>query len=178
MREDTSFGPVWIFPDMLPEKAAKHGARLDLMWPDLEGFVAMHMGNAKGGAWLVRAPKAALENSGCLTASASEWPVAEGTVWPPVIDVLVKVAYDSHISGRVIGQEHDELLKENVWVVLHKSGHESRLTEREVEHISGSEADGVLRDEHEAQAVETIHKAEGKALLEGESDEPGVSGLQ
>lgn len=83
MRQDTPFGPVWLFPDMLPEKAAKHGARLDLLWPDLDGFSAMHMGPGKGGAWLVRAPKEALDRAGYRTDSAAEHPVAEGTVWPP-----------------------------------------------------------------------------------------------
>lgn len=84
MREDTVFGPVWLFPDFLPEKAAKHGARLELMWPDLEGFTAMHTGPAKGGGWVVRAPMAALAARGLPTDSASEHPVKEGTVWPPI----------------------------------------------------------------------------------------------
>lgn len=84
MRQDTPFGPVWIFPDMLPEKAAMHGARLELLWPDLEGFSAMHTGAPSGGAWIVRAPLAALENAGLPTDSAAEHPVAEGTVWPPI----------------------------------------------------------------------------------------------
>lgn len=91
MRNDTDYGPVWIFPDMLPKKAARHGARLDLMWPDLEGFTAMHTGPSTGGAWLVRAPKAALEARGLLTGSASEHPVAEGTVWPPLPESTVKL---------------------------------------------------------------------------------------
>jgi hypothetical protein len=84
MREDTVFGPVWLFPDFLPEKAAKHGVRLELMWPTLEGFTAMHTGPPKGGGWVVRAPMAALEKAGLPTDSASEHPVKEGTVWPPI----------------------------------------------------------------------------------------------
>lgn len=84
MKYDTHLGPVWIVPDTLPEKVAKQEARIYLMWPDLEGFTAMHTGDSTGGAWLVRAPKAALEARGMPTASASEYPVAEGTVWPPI----------------------------------------------------------------------------------------------
>jgi hypothetical protein len=84
MREDTPFGPVWLFPDALPEKAAKHGARIELLWPDLEGFSAMHTGPPTGGAWVVRAPLAALERAGFRTDSAAEYPVKEGTVWPPI----------------------------------------------------------------------------------------------
>lgn len=84
MRADTSFGPVWLFPDSLPERAAMHGARLELMWPDLDGFTAMHTGPTKGGAWVVRAPKAALEKCGLATDSAAEHPVEEGTAWPPI----------------------------------------------------------------------------------------------
>jgi hypothetical protein len=84
MRVDTTVGPIWLYPDNLPEKAAKHGARLELLWPDLEGFVAMHTGTGDEGAWLVRAPEAALEKAGYNTGSASERPVKEGTVWPPI----------------------------------------------------------------------------------------------
>lgn len=84
MRQDTPFGPVWLFPDMLPAKAAMHGARLELMWPDLEGFIAGHTGPPKGGAWLVRAPLEALKARDLPTGSAAEHPVAEGTVWPPI----------------------------------------------------------------------------------------------
>lgn len=84
MRSDTPFGPVWLIPDMLPEKAAMHAVRLELCWPDLDGFIAMHTGPPRGGAWLVRAPTKALEASGELTGSAAEHPVAEGTVWPPI----------------------------------------------------------------------------------------------
>jgi hypothetical protein len=69
---------------MLPEKAAKHSARLELLWPDLEGFTAMHTGPDGGGGWVVRAPLAALEKNGLPTDSAAEHPVAEGTVWPPI----------------------------------------------------------------------------------------------
>lgn len=85
-RTETPHGPVWIVPDNLPEKAAKHAARLDLMWPDLEGFDAAHMGPGRGGAWLVRAPMAALEARGLPTGSAAEHPVADGTVWPPLVE--------------------------------------------------------------------------------------------
>lgn len=84
MRQDTEFGPVWIYPDTLGEKAAKQGARLELLWPDLEGFIAMHMGPSPGGAFLVRAPAEALAARHFKTGSASEHPVAEGTVWPPI----------------------------------------------------------------------------------------------
>lgn len=84
MRQDTPFGPVWIYPDNLPERAAMHGARIDLLWPDLDGFVAMHTGPAIGGAWLVRAPKEVLDKRGYRTDSAAEHPVADGTCWPPI----------------------------------------------------------------------------------------------
>lgn len=84
MRTDTPFGPVWLLPDMLPEKAAMHSVRLELLWPNLDGFIAMHTGSPIGGAWLVRAPIAALEMAGFPTGSAAEHPVAEGTVWPPI----------------------------------------------------------------------------------------------
>lgn len=83
-RTDTQFGPVWLIPDMLPEKAAMHAARLELCWPDLDGFTAMHTGPLKGGAWLVRAPLKALAAAGEPTGSAAEYPVADGTVWPPI----------------------------------------------------------------------------------------------
>lgn len=84
MRQDTPLGPVWLIPDMLPDKVAMHSARLELLWPDLEGFSAMHTGPSSGGAWLVRAPMAALEAAGLPTGSAAEHPVKEGTVWPPI----------------------------------------------------------------------------------------------
>lgn len=84
MRHDTPLGPVWLVPDTLPEKAAMHAARLDLEWPDLEGFVAMHTGPPKGGTWLVRAPRKALRTRGYLTTAAAELPVKEGTAWPPI----------------------------------------------------------------------------------------------
>lgn len=83
-RQETPFGPVWLEPDFLGEKAAMQAARLDLAWPDLEGFVAMHTGPSRGGAYVVRAPRAALEARGLPTGSAAEVPVAEGTVWPPI----------------------------------------------------------------------------------------------
>lgn len=85
MRQDTPFGPVWLVPDSLGEKVAKTTARLDLAWPDLDGFDAAHTGPAKGGAFLVRAPLAALEARGLPTGSAAEHPVEDGTVWPPLV---------------------------------------------------------------------------------------------
>jgi hypothetical protein len=84
VRQETPLGPVWMVSDVLPEKAAMHVARLDLLWPDLEGFTAMHTGPSRGGAWLVRAPLAALESRGLPTGSAAEHPVKAGTVWPPI----------------------------------------------------------------------------------------------
>jgi len=63
------------------------------MWPDLEGFIAMHSGPAHGGAWLVRAPAAALEAMGFPTGSAAEHPVAEGTCWPPIDQPLGENAW-------------------------------------------------------------------------------------
>jgi hypothetical protein len=57
---------------------------MDLLWPDLEGFTAMHTGPPKGGAWVVRAPIAALEHAGYRTDSGAEHPVKDGTVWPPI----------------------------------------------------------------------------------------------
>jgi hypothetical protein len=86
MRTDTEVGPVWLVPDKLGEKAAKHVARLDLLWPDLDGFVAMHTGPARGGSFVIRAPRAALEARGLPTGSAAELPVAEGTCWPPIAE--------------------------------------------------------------------------------------------
>lgn len=84
MRTDTDLGPVWLVPAGLGEKAAKHTARLDLAWPDLDGFEAMHTGRGPSAAFLVRAPRAALEARGLATGSAAERPVADGTVWPPI----------------------------------------------------------------------------------------------
>lgn len=86
MRVATELGPVWLVPDKLPEKVAKQAARLDLAWPDLDGFVAMHTGHGDEGAWLIRAPREALEARGLPTGSAAELPVAEGTVWPPIAE--------------------------------------------------------------------------------------------
>jgi hypothetical protein len=83
-RQDTPFGPVWLVPDALPEKVAMQTARLDLLWPDLDGFTAMHTGPPRGGAWLVRAPSRALAARDLPTGSGSEHPVAAGTVWPPL----------------------------------------------------------------------------------------------
>lgn len=87
MRKDTPLGPVWIVPNTLPERAAKHAARLDLGWPNLDGFVAMHTGPKIGGMWIVRAPRAALIANNCLITSAAELPVKEGTCWPPISEV-------------------------------------------------------------------------------------------
>jgi hypothetical protein len=87
-RTDTPRGPVWLVPGGLGEKAAKHTARLDLLWPDLDGFVAMHTGTGLTSAWLVRAPRAALEARGLPIGSAAELPVADGTVWPPLDEVV------------------------------------------------------------------------------------------
>lgn len=82
--EMTPHGPVWLVPDYLGEKGAKKVAQLALWWPEIDGFVAMHTGPAKGGAFLVRAPMEALEACGLPTGSAAEHPVEEGTVWPPI----------------------------------------------------------------------------------------------
>lgn len=98
MRHDTPLGPIWIFPDILPAKAAMHGARLELVWPDLEGFTATHIGPSDDGFWLVRAPTAALEQLDFPTGSATEHPVAEGTVWPPI---------DQEVSSGERSQEDD-----------------------------------------------------------------------
>jgi hypothetical protein len=83
MRVDTPYGPVWLYPDTLHRKVAMQGARLELAWPDLNGFSAMHTGSGDEGAWVVRAPRAALEQAGYRSDSAAEYPVKEGTVWPP-----------------------------------------------------------------------------------------------
>lgn len=84
MRRDTPLGPVWIVTDALGEKAAKHYARLELAWPDIDGFVAMHAGPSRGGVFLIRAPREALEKNGYPITSAAELPVREGTAWPPL----------------------------------------------------------------------------------------------
>lgn len=91
MRKDTPLGPVWIVPDMLPEKSAKHTARMDLQWPDLNGFVAMHTGPPRGGMWIIRAPKVALEARGLPITAAAELPVKEGTCWPPISEEGQKI---------------------------------------------------------------------------------------
>lgn len=91
MREDTPLGPVWLVPDYLGEKAAKQAVRLDLMLPSLDGIVAMHTGPPKGGSFVVRAPRAALEERGYPTTSAAELPVKEGTCWPPISDEGQKI---------------------------------------------------------------------------------------
>lgn len=91
MREDTPLGPVWLVPDRLGEKVAKQVVRLDLMLESLDGIVAMHTGPEKGGAFVVRAPRAALEELGYPTTSAAELPVKEGTAWPPISDEGQKI---------------------------------------------------------------------------------------
>lgn len=91
MREDTPLGPVWIIPDHLGEKAAKHAVRLELLLPDLDGIVAMHTGPPKGGVWIVRAPCAALEERGFPITTAAELPVKEGTCWPPISEEGQKI---------------------------------------------------------------------------------------
>lgn len=75
---------MWLVPANLGEKAAKHLARLELAWPDLEGFVAMHTGAGPSAAFVVRAPRAALEARGLPIGSAAEAPVRDGTCWPPI----------------------------------------------------------------------------------------------
>lgn len=84
MRTDTPLGPVWLVPDHLGEKGARKLAQLDLAWPEIDGFVAMHTGPARGGAFVVRAPRAALEERGLPIGSAAELPTADGTAWPPI----------------------------------------------------------------------------------------------
>lgn len=96
LREDTPLGPVWLVPDHLGEKAAKQAVRLDLMLSSLDGIVAMHIGPAKGGAFIVRAPRAALEERGYPTTSAAELPVAEGTAWPPISEEGQKIIDGLH----------------------------------------------------------------------------------
>lgn len=142
MRTDTPFGPVWLFPDNLPEKAAMHGARLELLWPDLEGFSAMHTGPPNGGAWLVRAPTAALEKAGLPTASASEHPVAEGTVWPPI---------DQETESRT-----------RTWIVEYTPGPPAvgTLTSEEVEAETADDAWQVIKDRHR---WVMIHKVKEKS---------------
>lgn len=83
MKQDTPIGRVWLVPDMLGYKGAKVHAQLDLMWPTIDGFVALHTGPSRGGAFLVRAPREALEARGLPTGSAAERPVADDKVWPP-----------------------------------------------------------------------------------------------
>jgi hypothetical protein len=94
MRQDTPIGPIWIVPDFMSEKVAKQAARLDLMWPDLEGFVAMHTGPKNGGVWIVRAPRAALEAREYPVTAAAELPVKEGTCWPPISEEGQKIIQD------------------------------------------------------------------------------------
>lgn len=61
-----------------------HYARLDLMWPDLDGFVALHTGPPRGGAYVVRAPRAALLARGLPIGSAAEIPIPDDSAWPPL----------------------------------------------------------------------------------------------
>jgi hypothetical protein len=91
MRKDTPLGPVWIFPDNLGEEAAKHAVRLELLLPNLDGIVAMHTGPGRGGALLIRAPRAALEEHGYPITAAAELPVKEGTCWPPISEEGEKI---------------------------------------------------------------------------------------
>lgn len=91
MRQDTPLGPVWLIPDNLGEKVAKQTVRLELMMSDLDGIVAMHTGPRKGGAFVVRAPRAVLEERGYPTTSAAELPVKEGTCWPPISEEGQKI---------------------------------------------------------------------------------------
>lgn len=91
MREDTPLGPVWLVPDHIGEKAAKQVVRLDLMLTSLDGIVAMHTGPEKGGAFVVRAPRAALEERGYPVTAAAELPVKEGTCWPPISEEGQKI---------------------------------------------------------------------------------------
>jgi len=124
---------VWIYPDALPEKAAMHGARLELLWPDLDGFVAMHMGPSHGGAWIVRAPKAALKEAGLPTGSASEHPVAEGTVWPPIDQGVqnwiveytpgppaIGVLTTEIVKAESADEAHQIIKDRHRWVMIHK----------------------------------------------------------
>lgn len=91
MRQDTPLGPVWIEPDHLGEKGAKTVVRLELALPTLDGIVAMHTGPRQGGAYIVRAPRAALEERGWPITAAAELPVKEGTCWPPISEEGQKI---------------------------------------------------------------------------------------
>lgn len=100
MRNDTPLGPVWIVPDFLAEKVAKHAVRIELMLPDLDGIVAMHTGPSPGGAWIVRAPRAALEAHGYPTTAAAELPVKDGTCWPPISEEGEKIIKERSADAR------------------------------------------------------------------------------
>lgn len=91
MRQDTPLGPVWLLPDMLGEAVVKEYVRVELLMPTTDGIVAMHTGPPKGGAYVVRAPRAVLEEHGYPTTSAAELPVKEGTVWPPISEEGQKI---------------------------------------------------------------------------------------
>lgn len=91
MRKDTPLGPAWILPDTLSEKVAKQVVRVELMMESLDGIVAMHTGSEGRGAWIVRAPRAALEEHGYPITSAAELPVKDGTCWPPISEEGEKI---------------------------------------------------------------------------------------
>lgn len=91
MRHDTPLGPVWIIPDYINEKVAKQAVRVELMLPTLEGIVAMHTGPSLGGAWIVRAPRSALEEHEYPITSAADLPVKDGTCWPPISEEGKKI---------------------------------------------------------------------------------------
>lgn len=91
MRKDTPLGPVWLVPDSLSEGVAKHAVRLELLMSKIDGLVALHTGPKQGGAWVIRAPRAVLEEHGYPIHSAAELPVAEGTCWPPISEAGEKI---------------------------------------------------------------------------------------
>jgi hypothetical protein len=99
MRRDTPLGPVWLVPDSLPEEVARHTVRLELGLNSLDGIVAMHTGPEKGGAWVVRAPRAALEEHGYAITAAAELPVEEGTCWPPISEEGKKIIAETSDAG-------------------------------------------------------------------------------
>lgn len=99
MRKDTPLGPVWVEPDQLTEELAKHVVRLELMLDTTEGIVAMHTGPRTGGAWIIRAPRAALEERGYPITAAAELPVEEGTCWPPISEEGKKIIAEMSNAG-------------------------------------------------------------------------------
>jgi hypothetical protein len=100
MRKDTPLGPVWLVPDQLGETAAKHVVRLELMLPNLDGIVAAHTGPRIGGAFVVRAPRAALEAAGYPITSAAELPTEEGKAWPPISEEGQKILRAAELLER------------------------------------------------------------------------------